>query len=60
MLSLTKLTVVFTCLWLLTASARADDLRLENGLRVVLAPDPSVNNVALVVSYETGSGSDPA
>jgi len=52
--------VTLACLWLLTAAARAEELRLDNGLRVVLAPDASVNNVALVVSYEAGSANDPA
>jgi len=60
MLGLTKPAVTFACLSLLTAAAHAEDFRLQNGLHVVLAPDPNVNNVALVVSYETGSGSDPA
>ena len=52
--------VTLCCLWSLTAAAHADDFRLANGLRVVLAPDPSVSNVAVVVSYDVGFGNDPA
>jgi zinc protease len=33
--------------------------RLENGLRVVLAPDPSLGDVTISVRYDVGSADDP-
>lgn len=36
-----------------------EDLRLPNGLRVVLAPDTNLPNVAVMVRYNVGSSDDP-
>jgi zinc protease len=33
--------------------------RLRNGLRVVLAPDPALGDVTLLLRYDVGSGDDP-
>jgi predicted Zn-dependent peptidase len=52
--------------WLSPQAARADERtlpveehRLANGLRVLLAPDPSLDDVTVLVRYNVGSSDDP-
>jgi zinc protease len=64
--------LVTTALAFLSSPARADNpapaglpvlpaetVQLSNGLRVLLAPDPSAQLVSVVVSYAAGSADDP-
>jgi zinc protease len=61
--------VLGVCAWLAVArpalasprpTLPVEEHRLANGLRVVLAPDPSLDDVTVLVRYGVGTADDPA